>query len=115
MAKQYRQKAGTRSWAQAEEQKRRLEGQLSGRVPDQAMDDPHFIEDAVENFTKLKRVEGVAASVLGKYTRELARFKTFCAQKGIYAMQGITADVLTDFCDTWPQLYPSTYSRAKVR
>jgi site-specific recombinase XerD len=79
------------------------------------MDDPHFIEDAVENFTKLKRVEGVAASVLGKYTRELARFKTFCAQKGIYAMQGITADVLTDFCDTWPQLYPSTYSRAKVR
>jgi integrase/recombinase XerD len=31
---QYRRKAGTRSWAEAEEQKRKLEDQLAGRPAD---------------------------------------------------------------------------------
>jgi integrase/recombinase XerD len=30
-------------------------------------------------------------------------------------VQGITRELLTAFCATWPDLYPSSYTRAKVR
>jgi len=53
--------------------------------------------------------------VLGKYTRELARLRTFCEQKNVYTVQGITRELLSGFCATWPDLYPSSYTRAKVR
>lgn len=113
--KQRRRKAGTRSWAEAEEQKRKLEDQLAGRIPENAPDEARSIQDAIDTFIKDKEVQSVTPSVLGKYTRELERLKQYCDGRGIYTVQGITRELLTDFCATWPEVYPSTYTRAKVR
>ena len=52
---------------------------------------------------------------MDKYTRELARLREYCEANRVFTVQGITRELLTGFCATWPELYPSTYTRAKVR
>jgi site-specific recombinase XerD len=114
--KQFRRKAGTRSWAEADEQKRRLEDQLAGRTPaPDAAADARTVQNAIDVFLQDKKVQGVTASVMGKYTRELARLREYCERNNVYTVQGITRELLTGFCATWPDLYPSSYTRAKVR
>jgi len=68
--KQFRQKAGTRSWAEAEEQKRRLEDQLAGRTPSEPSEG-RTIADALDVFKADKKNQGISAGVLNKYAREL--------------------------------------------
>jgi integrase/recombinase XerD len=41
--------------------------------------------------------------------------REYCEQNRVFTIQGITRELLTGFCATWPDLYPSTYTRAKVR
>ena len=53
--------------------------------------------------------------MIGKYTRELARLREYCERNNVYTVQGITRELLTGFCATWPDVYPSTYTRSKVR
>lgn len=114
--KQYRKKAGTRSWAEAENKKRELEDQLAGRIPDvRPEQNQRDTQACIDTFLQDKKVQGVTASVLGKYTRELARLREYCEHQGVYVIQNITRELLTGFCATWPDLYPSTYTRAKVR
>jgi integrase/recombinase XerD len=112
--KQYRRKAGTRSWEEAEEQKRRLEDQLAGRTPTvESSGKP--LSDAIDTFIQSKKNKNVTKKVIEKYTRELARMRTFCESAGVFTVQAVTVDLLTDYCATWPELYPSTTTRAKVR
>jgi integrase/recombinase XerD len=66
--KQFRCKAGTRSWAEAEELKREREDQLAGRTPVALKDDAHSLADAVDVFNADKRNQGITEDVLGKYT-----------------------------------------------
>ena len=66
-------------------------------------------------FLKYKRVQGVSSDVQGKYTRELARLRTFCESQGVHTVQRINREILTEFCATWAYDYPSTITRAKVR
>jgi integrase/recombinase XerD len=114
--KQHRRKAGTRSWAEAEDKKRELDDQLSGRIPEvKPEQDQRDTQACIDSFLKDKKVQGVTASVLGKYTRELARLREYCERNSVYTVQGITRELLTGFCATWPDLYPSSYTRAKVR
>jgi site-specific recombinase XerD len=114
--KQYRRKAGTRSWEEAEEVKRNLEGQLAGRTPAQQPDDnARILEEAVDLFIQDKTVQGLSASVLGKYTRELERLRAYCERQNVYTVQGITRELLTGFCATWEAVYPSSTTRSKVR
>jgi integrase/recombinase XerD len=114
--KQHRASARTRSWAEAEDKKREIEDQLSGRTPEVRPDQEHRDTQAcIDIFLQDKKVQGVTASVIGKYTRELARLREYCEQNRVYAVQGITRELLTGFCATWPELYPSSYTRAKVR
>src|SRR5580704_15773336 len=68
--KQFRQKAGTRSWTEADEQKRRLEDQLAGRVPS-GPTEGRTIADAIKVFKADKQNQGISDGVLKKYTREL--------------------------------------------
>jgi integrase/recombinase XerD len=110
----HRESAGTRSWEEAENIKRRLEDQLAGRAP-ATPDTVRNIEDAIDLFIKDKRVQGVSSDVIGKYTREMARLRDFCAARNVYAVQGITRDLITEFAATWEAAYPSTYTRSKVR
>jgi integrase/recombinase XerD len=114
--KQQRVSAHTRSWAEAEDRKRKLEDQLAGRTPEVKPEDhSRGIRDAVDVFLQDKKVQGITASVMGKYTRELARLREHCEQNSVYTVQGITRELLTGFCATWPDVYPSSYTRSKVR
>jgi integrase/recombinase XerD len=69
----------------------------------------------IDIFLQDKKNQGITEKVIGKYTRELARLRTFCEQKNVYTVQGITRELLTAFCATWPDLYPSSTTRSKVR
>jgi len=114
--KQHRRKAGTRSWGEAEEQKRRLEDQIAGRTPEISPEDSQRgIQGAITVFLQDKKNQGITDKVIDKYTRELARLREYCERNTVFTVQGITRELLTGFCATWPELYPSTYTRAKVR
>lgn len=114
--KQYRRKAGTRSWEEAEEVKRQLQDQLAGRTaPDAAESNIRAVSEAVDLFIKDKKIQGVTSGVIKKYTLELWRLSHYCEQRGVYTVKGITRELLTGFCDTWATYYPSSYTRSKVR
>jgi integrase/recombinase XerD len=99
--KQYRRKAGTRDWGEAEKVKRQLQDQLAGRTPETGPEDSvRQLQEAIDVFLQDKRVQGVTPSVLGKYTRELDRLRKFCEQAGVYTVQGISRELLTGFCGT---------------
>jgi integrase/recombinase XerD len=113
--KQYRRKANARSWEEAERTKRELEDQLSGRNETKPEEARRGVQDAIEVFLQDKKNQGITEKVVGKYTRELARLRDYCERHNVFMVQGITRELLTGFCATWPELYPSTYTRAKVR
>jgi site-specific recombinase XerD len=113
---QYRRQAGTRSWSEAEQAKRDLEDQLSGKpVETKPGDNVHYLRESIDLFLQDKQVQGVTAGVLGKYTRELARLQTYCETHGAFVISGVTRELLTGFCGTWETAYPSSYTRSKVR
>lgn len=113
---QHRRKAGTRSWEEAEEIKRQIQDQLAGRTPETRPEDKtRTLQDAIDVFLQDKRVQGVTAGVIGKYTRELDRLRQYCERHGVYTVQAITRELLTGFCATWETDYPSSYTRSKVR
>jgi site-specific recombinase XerD len=114
--KQHRASAHTRSWAEAEDKKREIEDQLSGRTPEVKPEQEHRDTQAcIDIFLQDKKNQGITDKVVSKYSRELARLRVFCEQNRVYAVQGITRELLTGFCATWPDLYPSSTTRSKVR
>jgi site-specific recombinase XerD len=114
--KQHRVSARTRSWAEAEKTKREIEDQLAGRVPDVKVEEAHrTIQASIEPFLTDKQVQGVTSSVMGKYKRELGRLREHCEGQRIFTLQGSTRELLAGFCATWPEVYPSSYTRSKVR
>ncbi len=113
---QYRRKAGTRSWAEAEEKKRELENQFAGHAPaPEPEKEIRDIQACIDLFLQDKKNQGLTEKVIAKYRRELSRLRTFCEGKDLYTIQAVTRELLTEFCATWLQHYPSTYTRAKVR
>jgi len=111
---QHRRKAGTRSWAEAENAKRDLEAQLSGKAPEPGSQTKP-LDEAIKTFIQDKTNQGVSKGVLGKYDRELERFNKFCTKHSVYAVQGINAELLTKFVATWQEQYDSALTRSKVR
>jgi site-specific recombinase XerD len=111
--KQFRRKAGTRSWAEAEEGKRRLEAQLSGKpVPETT---GQSIEEAIRVFQADKANQGISPDVIGKYTRELARLQTFAEGKNVFTVAGLSRELLIAYQATWEALYPSSNTRQMVQ
>src|ERR1041385_2071076 len=115
--KQYRQKAGTRSWSEAETNKRRLEDQLAGRAPEiQAeANAAKTLADAVDTFKKDKKNQGVTEGVLDKYTRELDRLQRFMESQQVFTVSAITGELLVSYQSKWSALYPSGYTRQMVQ
>ncbi len=113
--KQFRKQAGTRSWAEAEEAKRRLEAHLSGKLDTTEAAAQQTIDEAIEVFKADKRNQGLTAGVLAKYARELKRLQTHCERNGVFLVQGITRELLVGYSATWPDLYPSTNTRQAVQ
>src|ERR1700730_244905 len=68
--KQHRRKAGSRSWAGAEEAKRILEDQSAGRKPEPPAAGL-LLSQAIETFDANKAAQGVNSRVRAMYTREL--------------------------------------------
>ena len=73
--KRTRQPAGTRSWAEAEEKKRVVEDQLSGRAATGA--ESNALAGCIETFLADKRVQGIGEAGIAKYARELGRLKDY--------------------------------------
>ena len=113
--KQFRKKAGTRSWEEAEEQKRRLQDSLAGRTPepDKAA---LLLSEAIKTFEANKEAQGVKPRVRAMYSRELKRLCAFSeARRLLTVAQALTIDNLIALRATWPEVYKSSYSRAVVQ
>lgn len=110
--KQYRLKAGTRSWEEAERVKRDMEDRLAGR---ETRPDAKDLQSGIDVFLQDKRVQGISDGVIGKYTRELERLREYCEHKGVFTVQGLTRDLLTGYCATWEETYNSSQTRSMVR
>ena len=113
--KQYRRKAGTRSWGEAEQLKHELEDQLAGRAPEKSVESPRTVSEAIGAFIQDVKVRNVTAATSSRHVCELARLQAYCERNGIYTVQGLTRDFLTGFCNTWETFYPSSVTRYKVR
>jgi integrase len=112
--KQFRKQAGTRSWAEAEKAKDRLEAQLSGRpLPKDESGFP--LEEAIRLFRADKENQGVTDTVKGKYERELDRLRAFCELHSVFTVQAVTREVLIAYAATWSDLYESTMTRYQVQ
>ena len=112
---QYRRMAGTRSWEEAEDVKRRLQDQLAGRTEARPEDNVRPVSEAIDLFIKDKKVQGVTPGVISRYTVELGRLNQYCEHKGVYTVREITRELLTGYCTTWETYYPSSNTRYKVR
>jgi integrase/recombinase XerD len=107
--------AKTRSWSKAEEVKRDLEEQFEGRKPDVASTDKP-ISEAITVFLTEKTTEGLSEDTVNKYARLLrSKLQPFCEARTVFTVEGITRDLITEFCSGWPKQYPSTLTRSKLR
>jgi integrase/recombinase XerD len=113
--KQERRKANTRYWAEAEEAKRDLADQLSGRVVEAPVDTGRSIRSAIDVFVAAKEVEGLSVDLIKKYKLWLGRLASYCEAQSIETMQGITGEIIIRFCGNWPKMYPSALTRSKLR
>ncbi len=112
--KQHRRKASTRSWAQAEEVKRHLIDQLSGKEPT-LKHAGRDIRSAVDLFIASKEVQNLTADLITKYRLWLGRLTSYCDGQDVYTLNGISGEVVIGFMASWEQLYPSTLTRQKLR
>lgn len=113
--KQHRRQAGTRSWEEAEEKKRELIDQLTGKAPAPEATYGRDLQECISLFIQDKQVQGISADVIAKYVRELARLRTFCEASGVFIIGGVTRELLTSYAGTWEKQYPSSQTRAMVK
>jgi integrase/recombinase XerD len=115
--KQYRRSAETRSWGQAEEQKRELERQFEegGKPTAVAPDDRKTITRAVELFLLEQKTGGLNGGVLKKYERELGRLQNFLTPRSKFFPSEIDRESLIEYRATWDALYPSSQTRQMVQ
>lgn len=107
--KQYRRKAGTRSWTEAEENKRRLEDELSGRKPPtDAPNGSMLVVEAVEVFMQAKRNDGLEPPTLQKLQKTCERIRDFSEGAGVFTLDGITLVHLTTW--PWDRYFSTTHS-----
>jgi integrase/recombinase XerD len=114
-SKQYRRKTGARTWTEAEEKKRELENQLTGRAPEPTESQARTIADAVDVFRTDKQNQDISEDVLAKYSRELDRLQTFAEKRGVYTVAALSRELLIDYRATWDELYPSSNTRQMVQ
>ena len=114
--KQHRRKAGTRSWAEAEEQKRKLEDQLAGRKPEPGAEGELLLSKAIETFDANKAAQGIKPRVRAMYARELKRLQEYSEARALYTVrQALNIDNLIGLRGTWAKVYPSSWSRLVVQ
>jgi len=120
--KQQTVSAKTRSWAEAEKVKRKLEDQFKAADPNQPLPSIAVqaasrptIEKAIELYLSDKLTQGLDPTVYKKHVRELDRFSDFMNKRGKFFPHEIGLTDLTEFRATWAHLYPSSLTRSKVQ
>jgi integrase/recombinase XerD len=111
--RQHRKKAGTRSWSEAEDVKRRLESQLRGD-PIKVEDDAVSIRAALDSFIKNKEGQNISTDVVERNRRELGRLADFAENNGCFTVRALSLALLIEYRATWPKLYPSSSTRSLV-
>ncbi len=106
--KQFRRKAGTRSWTEAEDNKRRLEAQLAGVQIPASLKAKMTVADAVDTFMAAKRNDGLEPPTLQKLAKVTARILDFCNSDGVYALEAVNLTHVS----TWPwnRYFKTTHS-----
>ena len=122
--RQERRSAGTRSWSLAEEAKRKLEARFGSATSDTSkaavylsleIETATTLNRAIELFVIDKRSQGLDASVLKKYERELRRLAEFMSKRNRHFPHEIGLEDLTEFKAGWATQYPSSTTRVKVQ
>ena len=115
--RQYRASAKTRSWQQAEEEKRRIEEKFKadGTPKRVSGTERKTIADAVELFLTAKRTDGLQREGVKKLERELRRFEQFLAERGKYFPSEIDLETLIEYRASWEEQYPSSATRSQVQ
>jgi len=98
--KQFRQSAKTRSWQQAEDEKRRLETQFAGNGAP-IVEETRTIEQLLQTFITAKQTEGCTNSVIRKLRFQLGMFQRFMAERSKFFPREITATDVIEFRATW--------------
>lgn len=96
---QFRKQAGTRSWAEAEEQKRHLEDELAGRTVTKSVD--VLTEEAVRLFLASKSFEGISRAGIKAHTLQLSRLRAYAEKSNVFTVKGISPELLMRYCATW--------------
>jgi len=119
--KQYRKSAKTRSWASAEQSKKRVEAAFDVNAnPAKAAasatpETSKTLDAAIELFIASKRTQGITAGVISKFVRELGRLSDFMSKRSKYFPAEIGQDDLEAFRSGWPEFYPSSFTRSRVQ
>jgi integrase/recombinase XerD len=112
---QHRQSAKTRSWSQAEVERRKLEA-CFGEVGTPTIAPARTtIEQAIQTFIESKRNQGWASGVIKKYERELPRLEAFLTKRSKFFPSEIELRDLEAFRTTWEEWYPSSATRQNVQ
>lgn len=112
--KQHFKTAGTRSWAEAEDNKQRLIDQIAGRVT-VAEKTGMSISEAARLFQLDKVTQGLEPSSIERYKTELARLQRYCDHNTAVMVKDIGMELLTGYRGTWADVYPSTATRSVVQ
>jgi integrase len=115
--RQYKKSANTRSWAAAEEVRRKLEEQFqAGKAAPTVTENRKTVSRAIELFLLEKETGGdCSEGVLNKYRRELDRFKTFAEGRSKFFPSDVDKELLLDYRASWKALYPSSATRQQVQ
>ncbi len=116
--KRFRRKAGTRSWKTAQENVQRLIAELvKSDEPEKvvARSTGKTLQEASDSFLKAKKVKGVSESTYSRYALETSRLIEFCENRHVFAVGGISLELMTDYKATWPTRYPSTNTQHLVQ
>jgi site-specific recombinase XerD len=115
--KQYRRKANTRSWTEAEKARKDIEDKISGKDGElQAVEKKvKLLSDAIDLFLVKKNVEGISPSVVKGYQRLLKSLQAFCDAREVLTVNGVTDEIIINFCATWKLKFPSRSTRVNRR
>jgi integrase/recombinase XerD len=106
--KQHRASAHTRSWAEAERQKRDLEDQLAGRAPDPKAQSRLAVEDACERFMLAKKNARLEAPSLQKLQKVVDRIAMFCAASKLTFLDEVNRTHVETW--DWSRYFKTTHS-----
>jgi len=107
-SKQYRRKAGCRTWEEAERRKRLLEDTLTGRPTAKAKEAPMLVADAVKVFMQAKRNDGLEPPTIQKLQKTCDRIREFAEGSGAFTLDSITQIHVTTW--PWDKYFGTTHS-----